>query len=93
MPSEDDFISGAPVFSADAPVLAARPKGHPWEAHGVRDDIPKVYNLRLPEPYLLKLKFIAEQTPDSMQKFCLGVLLPAIDAKIEELKTAGQRPR
>jgi hypothetical protein len=51
----------------------------------VREDVLKLYNLRLPEPYLLKLKYIAEHTPDSMQKFCLDALLPAIDAKIEQL--------
>ena len=45
----------------------------------------QVYNLRLPEPYLLKLKYIAEHSPASMQQFCLSVLLPAINARIEEL--------
>ena len=45
----------------------------------------KTYVLRLPEAYLLKLKFIAENTPDSMQKFCLSQLLPAIDKKVNEL--------
>lgn len=59
---------------------------YPWEAPGVREDITKVFNLRLTEPYFLKLKYIAEQSPVSMQKFCLEILLPAIDAKIEELK-------
>lgn len=54
-------------------------------APAVRADITKVYNLRLPEPALLKLKYIAEHTPESMQKFCLDLLLPAIDAKIDEL--------
>jgi len=58
---------------------------YPWEEAGVRDDVTKVYNLRLPEAYLLKLKYIAENTPDSMQKFCLGVLQAAIDKKIDEL--------
>jgi hypothetical protein len=57
----------------------------PWNAPGIRDDVFKVYNLRLPEAYLLKLKYIAEHTPHSMQRFCLESLLPAIDAKIEEL--------
>ena len=56
-----------------------------WEEARVRDDVTKVYNLRLPEPYLLKLKYIAEHTPDSMQKFCLDVLQDAIDAKIDAL--------
>ena len=48
----------------------------------LRDDVLKVYNLRLPEPYLLKLKYIAEHTPGSMHQFCIDTLLPAIDKKI-----------
>jgi hypothetical protein len=39
----------------------------------------------LPEKHLLMLRFIAERTPDTMQKFCLKHLLPAIEAKIAEL--------
>ena len=50
----------------------------------MREDVAKVYNLRLPEPYLIKLKHIAEHTPDRMPQFCLSVLL-AIDARIEKL--------
>ena len=57
----------------------------PWEDPQVRDDVLKVYNLRLPEPYLLKLKHIAAHTPDSMHQFCIDVLLPAIDKKVKEL--------
>ncbi|MDG4551754.1 MAG: hypothetical protein P9G45_15245 [Candidatus Contendobacter sp.] len=90
------FIGGAGVHTAEpaepAPAPpeppatpAAAPPIYPWEAPGVRDDVAKVFNLRLPEPYLLKLKYIAEHSPDSMQQFCLTVLLPAIDAKIAEL--------
>ena len=58
---------------------------HPWEERKLRDDVLKVYNLRLPEPYLLKLKYIAEHTPGSMHQFCLDALLPAIDKKITKL--------
>lgn len=84
------FVGGAGVQPTEPPALApttpeAAPPLYPWEAPGVRADVAKVYNLRLPEPYLLKLKHIAEHTPDSMQQFCLSVLLPAIDARIEEL--------
>ena len=57
----------------------------PWEDPQVRDDVLKVYNLRLPEPYLLKLKHIAAHTPSSMQQFCIDVLLPEIDKKVKEL--------
>ena len=96
------FIGGARVHSTEpsepAPippeltaVPEAAPASYPWEAPGVWEDIAKVFNLRLPEPYLLKLKYIAERSPDSMQQFCLSVLLPAIDAKIAALTASTQR--
>ena len=96
------FIGGAgvqtteptePAPAAPEPIVApeAAPPPYPWEAPSVREDVAKVFNLRLPEPYLLKLKHIAEHTPESMQQFCLGVLLPAIDARIAALNDSTQR--
>lgn len=89
--SVEEFISGAvsETWQETSP-LGAKPERwagerYPWQAPAVRADITKVYNLRLPEPVLLKLKYIAEHIPESMQKFCLDLLLPAIDAKIGEL--------
>jgi hypothetical protein len=85
-PSVQDFIAGAGQpgeISSD--VISYDTVSYSWEDARVRDDVLKLYNLRLPEAYLLKLKYIAEHTPDSMQKFCLDALLPAIDAKIEQL--------
>lgn len=61
------------------------PEVYPWQEPHIRADVTKVYNLRLSEAYLLKLKYIAEHTPDSMQKFCLTVLEQAIDDKINAL--------
>ncbi|MCB1771311.1 MAG: hypothetical protein KDJ31_16680 [Candidatus Competibacteraceae bacterium] len=88
----DDFIGGAGVHTPEPPAPAAppappvaTPEPYPWAAPGVRADVAKVFNLRLPEPDLLKLKYIAEHTPESMQQFCQRVLLPAIQAKIQEL--------
>lgn len=78
------FIAGAEDKTA-ADVAVEKTAPHPWEANGIRDDVTKVYNLRLSEPYLLKLKYISAHTPDSMQKFCLNVLQEAINRKIEEL--------
>ena len=80
------ILSAGPAFQAPN-----RPRRNPWDAPGVRADVAKVFNLRLPEPYLRKLKYIAEHTPDSMQSFCLDVLLPAIDTKIEKLTDPTQR--
>lgn len=87
----EDFIAGAERRKeisddmASSHTISYESASLPWNQPGIRDDVLKVYNLRLPEAYLLKLKYIAEHTPDSMQKFCLDALLPAIDAKIEEL--------
>lgn len=96
--SADDFIAGAEQQTAAGkqPAQTKRElKMHPpqsraatylpWEDPEVRDDVIKVYNLRLPEPYLLKLKYIAAHTPGSMQQFCIDVLLPAIDKKVRKL--------
>lgn len=84
--SVDEFIGGARqdvLVSYD--MISNDIISYPWEDSQIRADVLKLYNLRLPEPYLLKLKYIAEHTPDSMQKFCMDTLLPAIDAKIEAL--------
>jgi hypothetical protein len=75
----------APVEKPKVVSIKADVKEYPWQATGVRDDVAKVYNLRLPEPFLLKLRYIAEQTPESMQSFCQKILIPAIDEKIREI--------
>jgi len=81
----DAFISGAEEKTAPKKEVVKRKSTYSWESAGVRDDVKKAYNLRLSEPYLLKLKFIAENTPNSMQKFCIDVLEKEIDKKIKEL--------
>jgi hypothetical protein len=78
------FISGAEDKTTQKTIVK-KMTSYPWDEHGVRKDVVKVYNLRLPEAYLLKLKYIADNTPGSMHKFCLNVLQDAIDVKIEEL--------
>lgn len=72
------FIAGAETHTVVAPAIS-----YPWET--ARSDVLKQYQLRLPEPYLEKLRYIGQHTPHSMQQFCLDILLPAIDAKITEL--------
>lgn len=85
-PDLDSFLSGAEEKTTPKPKAQPKRKStYPWESGGVREDINKVYNLRLSEPYLLKLKYIAEHTPNSMQKFCINVLEKEIDKKIKEL--------
>ena len=80
----DAFLVGAEQRTTSKPT-STKQLAYPWEDDKVREDVIKPFNIRLSEPYLLKLKYIAEHTPDSMQKFCLTILHEAIDAKIEEL--------
>jgi len=83
----EEFISGADekITSTTASKEKKLSKNLPWEKQEVRKDVIKVYNLRLSEPYLLKLKYIAEHTPHSMQRFCLEIIEKEIDKKIKEL--------
>lgn len=58
---------------------------YPWEAPFVREDVKKLFSLRLSEPDMLKLQFINKKTGKSMHQFCLEAVLPAIEAEIARL--------
>jgi len=89
--SLDAFVAGAEAPAAaplaPAPAAATPPPAWPWET--ARPDVQKTFNVRLPEPHLAMLRYIAEHTPDSMQMFCQKLLLPAIEAKIAALTQDG----
>lgn len=59
--------------------------GFPWEGSDVRKDVTKTFNLRLSEPDYLKLKYISERNPESMQGFCLNAIIPEIEKEIKTL--------
>ncbi|MGB0849101.1 MAG: hypothetical protein ACPGSM_20375 [Thiolinea sp.] len=74
-----DFIAGAEKKAA----------AHPWEAPGVRPDMNKVFNVRLPEDMFLKLKYISEnQRRRSMQSICLDAIEPYIERELEKVLQA-----
>ena len=56
-------------------------QSYPWEDNKVRDDLKNVA-LRLPEPYVIKLQWISEQTGIPQQRLLRDWLLPLIDEKI-----------
>jgi hypothetical protein len=84
-PDLNAFLTGSERRNIPIDSIKDKKVTYPWEEAGIRIDVLKVYNIRLPEPYLLKLKYIADHTPGSMHKFCLEHLLTAIDTKIDEL--------
>lgn len=58
----------------------------PWNSPHM-EDITKTFQLRLKMKHLLMLRYIAENTPHnvSMQKFCMDILIPAIEKRVTEL--------
>ena len=80
--SEAEFVKGA-----ETPKAQTAPSNiYPWDAPTVRHDVTKIFNIRLPEGYKLKLDYIARSgSHRSAHQYLLDVLLPAIDEEIGRL--------
>jgi hypothetical protein len=74
------FLTGA-----ETPALPPAQEPPPWPWAQGRPDVIKTYVLRLPEPYHMKLQYIAAHTPYSMQRFLQEVVYAAIDQQIADL--------
>ena len=61
----------------------------PWEVEGINAKVMKSLRLGIHEEYLLKLKYLSENTDIAQQKIARAVLYPAIDAYIEQLQNKG----
>jgi hypothetical protein len=85
----DSFIA-----AADVPLPGeGREEIPPWERPGVRDDVTKPFNLRLPEPLKLKLDHIRGRTRVSVHEFIMAALVPAVEAEIERLHRENSHQR
>lgn len=94
--SESDFIE-----EAETPKPAAGPRAvaensdppkrskFPWEESTVREDVTKTYLLRLPEPLMLKLKYISAHSKYSMNSFCAEKLEKAIERELRKITDKG----
>ena len=58
---------------------------YPWEEPHIREDVKKNLPIRLPEPLYMKLKYIAEHTPYSMNSFILERLTAEIEEEVTRL--------
>ena len=79
----EEFVKGAGALPAKA--TPDKTGQYPWEQEQVRDDVIKSVNLRLPEPYMMKLQYLSGVTNKSQQALIREVLLPAIDTYIDEI--------
>lgn len=78
-PSLDQFAAAAGSRKKETDEV------YPWEEPHIRDDVKKNLPLRLPEPLYMKLKYIADHTPYSMNSFILEKLTEEIEAEITSL--------
>lgn len=86
----DAFIDAAeqPPEAAGEDAASPRPAPReplPWEDPKVRDDVKKLFSLRLPEPLMLKLQYISAATGKSMHQYVLDHLVPAIERDADAL--------
>lgn len=75
----DEFASGAGKRGAKQAI------NYPWEEPHIREDVKKNLPLRIPEPLYMKLKYIADHTPYSMNSFILERLTNEIEEEVDRL--------
>ena len=75
----DKFAAGAGKYSATEEEV------YPWKEPHIREDVKKNLPLRIPEPLYMKLKYIADHTPYSMNSFILERLTEEIEEEIARL--------
>lgn len=78
--SAEDFI-----LAAEKKPIQKDTKDLPWLQEGVRPEMLVAMSLRLKEEYILKLKYIGENSKYSQQSFARECLEKAIDNMIQEL--------
>lgn len=59
--------------------------GYPWEDASLRTDVTKAFNLRLSEPTRAKLRWLADNTPQSMHTIALEAVEAEIERRLQEL--------
>ena len=76
-----DFLEEAdnPEKSGSLFVSRAQREEFPWELPHVREDLKKVFNIRLSEKDFIKLEYLARLKKESMHKICTDILIPQIN--------------
>jgi hypothetical protein len=59
---------------------------YPWQNSVVREDVQKVFTVKLPEEYILKIKFLSDKTNKSQQKIVREIICHEVNKLISQLK-------
>lgn len=68
-----------PEKSGSLFVSKANREEFPWEQPHVREDLKKIFNIRLSEKDFIKLEYLARLKKESMHKICTDILIPQIN--------------
>jgi len=83
--SVQDFILEAERKVDNKEQVENTPKPYPWEDKQIREDVQKVFTVKLPEAYILKIKYISEITNKSQQKIVREIICENLDDFIKKL--------
>ena len=84
--AEEAFVAGA---KGSRPEKKKSPKArepYPWEEPYVREDVKKLHSVRLSEPTMLKLQYVAKHTGTSMNQFSVDAITRVIDAELKRMQ-------
>lgn len=76
-----DFLEEADMPDKSGSLFVGRTQREefPWEKPHVREDLKKVFNVRLSEKDFIKLEYLAHLKKESMHKICTDILIPQIN--------------
>ena len=77
----DEFINGAGE-EIPKPDITPAADLRPWESPTVRADVKKVFNVRLDEPLFLKLKWLADNGPESMHQIVYEAVESVVNQRV-----------
>lgn len=79
--AEEDFIE-----EPERKIRAKLGGVFPWEKPEVNERVVKVFNLRLPEPEFLKIKYLVKWSDfNSMHDFCLQAIREKLEENLSEI--------
>ena len=61
-------------------------ENYPWNNKSVRNDVKKVFTVKLLEEYIIKIKYVSEVTNISQQQIVREIINSGIDKMLDSLK-------
>jgi len=83
--SVQDFILEAENRGSTKGEVENITPSYPWQDNQIRPDVQKVFTVRLPEEYTLKIKYLSELTNKSQQKIVREIINSGINEALKDL--------